>query len=172
MLLDALRDGATLEKWLTCGGAATLRSYGWAPGGLRRRLADWIPVAHQTFLHSGRAYCETASHIFVHAGFVPELAMDHQPVLALRWRVTDGATARPHCSGKVAVVGHTPQLSCQPLNLGFLICIDTNTARGGPLTALDVNNGRVWQADRFGKLRVSKQSPRNRFGSCNLNIRS
>jgi hypothetical protein len=40
------------------------------------------------------------------------------------------------------------------LDLGFLVCIDTDCARGGWLTALDVGSGRVWQADRTGRLRA------------------
>jgi serine/threonine protein phosphatase 1 len=79
--------------------------------------------------------------------------MDQQPGLALRWRVTDAATAAAHCSGKVTIVGHTPQHSGEVLDLGFLLCIDTNCARGGWLTALDTTTGRIWQADRTGRLR-------------------
>jgi serine/threonine protein phosphatase 1 len=154
VLLDTLRDSTNLRRWLTLGGADTLRSYGWAPGGPRRAVADWIPKPHQEFLAKCRAYHETASHLFVHAGFVPELALNEQPPLALRWRVTDAATAVPHHSGKVAVVGHTPQQSGEVLALGFLICIDTNCARGGWLTALEVGTGQVWQADRSGRLRA------------------
>jgi serine/threonine protein phosphatase 1 len=154
MLLDALRDAANLEKWLKCGGVATLLSYGWKRGGPRRRLADWIPGPHRAFLSASRPYYETATHIFVHAGFVPELPLEKQPGLALRWRVTDARTARGHGSGKVAVVGHTPQRTGEMLDLGFLVCIDTNCARGGWLTALDTTTGRVWQADRAGRVRA------------------
>jgi serine/threonine protein phosphatase 1 len=150
MLLDALRDKDALGRWLGCGGADTLRSYGWLPGGQKRRLADWIPEPHRTFLAGCRPYHETATHLFMHAGFVPELPMDRQPGQALRWRVTDPQTAVPHCSGKTAVVGHTRQLSGAVLDLGFLVCIDTNCVRGGWLTALDTGTGRVWQADRAG----------------------
>jgi len=154
LLLDALRDISALRRWLTLGGADTLRSYGWAPGGPRRALADIVPKPHREFLSACRPYHETRSHLFVHAGFVPELPLNQQPGEALRWRVTDAATARPHCSGKVAVVGHTPQASGEVLDLGFLVCIDTNCARGGWLTALDVGTGQVWQADRAGRLRA------------------
>jgi serine/threonine protein phosphatase 1 len=83
--------------------------------------------------------------------------MAKQPGLALRWRVTDARTASRHCSGKVAVVGHTPQRTGEVLDLGFLVCIDTNCARGGWLTALDTTTGRVWQADRAGTLRGSSR---------------
>lgn len=155
LLLDALRDISNLRRWLTLGGGDTLRSYGWRPGGLRSRLADWIPASHRKFVADCRPYHETSNHLFVHAGFVPELPMERQPGEALRWRVTDGRTARPHQSGKVAVVGHTPQFSGEVLDLGFLVCIDTNCARGGWLTALDIETGRVWQADRLGRLRTA-----------------
>src|SRR5262249_48407239 len=93
-------------------------------------------------------------HLFVHAGLEPELPLAEQPGLVLRWRVTDLATAAPHHSGRVAVVGHTPQKSGEVLDVGFLVCIDTNCARGGWLTARDVGSGQVWQADQAGRLRA------------------
>ena len=136
-----------------------MRSYGWAPGSPRRALADWIPAGHRKLLASSRPYHETASHLFMHAGYLPDLPMDQQPGLALRWRATDARTAVPHNSGKVAVVGHTPQRSGEVLDLGFLVCIDTNCARGGWLTALDTDTGRIWQANRAGRLRTRTKAP-------------
>jgi serine/threonine protein phosphatase 1 len=155
VLLNALRDSTALRRWLTLGGADTLRSYGWVSGGPRRALRDWIPRQHQEFLAGCRPYHETRTHLFVHAGFVPELPLSEQPGEALRWRVTDASTVTPHCSGKVAVVGHTPQLTGEVLDLGFLVCIDTNCARGGWLTALDTDTGRIWQADCAGRSRTT-----------------
>jgi serine/threonine protein phosphatase 1 len=165
LLLDALRDISALRRWLLLGGADTLRSYGWVSGAPRRALADWIPQPHREFLANCRPYHETRSHLFVHAGFVPELPLTEQPGQALRWRVTDASTAVPHCSDKVGVVGHTPQFSGEVLNLGFLICIDTNCVRGGWLTALDVDTGRIWQADRVGRLRTSGTTFREPSGT-------
>jgi serine/threonine protein phosphatase 1 len=159
-LLGALRDTRALRPWLILGGPDTLRSYGWARGGPRRAFADWFPKSHRKFLAGCRGYYETTSHLFVHAGYVSDLPLAEQPALALRWRVTDAATAVPHCSGKVAVVGHTPQSSGEVLDLGFLVCIDTDCARGGWLTALDVGTGQVWQADRSGKVRGGRAERR------------
>jgi serine/threonine protein phosphatase 1 len=155
LLLDALRDITTLRRWLTLGGTDTLRSYGWVSGGPRRTLADCIPKPHREFLAGCRPYYETRSHLYVHAGFEPDLPLNQQPGLALRWRVTDADTAAPHCSGKVAIVGHTPQVTGEVLDLGFLICIDTNCARGGWLTALETDTRRIWQANRGGRLRTN-----------------
>src|SRR5262249_8167953 len=123
MLTNALMDIGALQKWLSCGGADTLRSYGWVPGTQRRALRDWIPEKHRQFLAGCQLYYETPTHLFAHASFMPELPMDQQPGEALRWRVTDAGVALPHHSGKVAVVGHTRQLTGEVLNLGFLICI-------------------------------------------------
>jgi serine/threonine protein phosphatase 1 len=162
MLLAALADKTAEPKWLRCGGAETLRSYGGSCRGPQRALADWIPERHRQFLVGCRAYHETATHLFIHAGYVPELPMEQQPGLALRWRVTDNRTAVRHCSGKVVVVGHTAQLSGEVLEQGFLICIDTNCARGGWLTALDTTTGQVWQADRAGRLRGADSGPTTR----------
>jgi serine/threonine protein phosphatase 1 len=153
LLVAALRDREALKRWLSCGGVETLRSYGWARTGHRRALADWIPNQHLEFLARCRAYHEMASHLFVHAGFVPDLPMSQQPGEVLRWRVTSPQTAVQHCSDKVAVVGHTPQWSGEVLDLGFLLCIDTNCNRGGWLTALDITTGHIWQANQAGRIR-------------------
>ncbi len=159
MSLDALGNTSNLQRWLRCGGAETLRSYGWAPGRHRGALTDWIPEPHWAFLGACRPYYETATHVFVHAGYIPELPMEDQSGLALRWRATDPRAAVPYSSSQVAVVGHTPQLSGEVLDLGFLVCIDTNCVRGGWLTALDTSSGRIWQADRAGKLRRKTAGP-------------
>jgi serine/threonine protein phosphatase 1 len=158
VLLDALRDVSALRRWLNLGGVDTLRSFGWISGSDRRALADWIPQQHREFLATCLPYYETRSHLFVHAGFVPELPLHEQPGQALRWRVTNASTATPHHSGKRAVVGHTPQLTGEVLDLGFLVCIDTACVRGGWLTALDTDTGRIWQADSAGKLRIGDKS--------------
>ena len=154
-LLDAVADTAALARWLTAGGTATLRSFGWTPGGPRRTLAGWFPPAHLAFLRACRPFHETPTHLFVHAGYLPDVPLDRQPGLALRWRVLDPAMAVPHASGKVAVVGHTPQSSGEVLDLGFLLGLDTNCVRGGWLTARDVGSGQTWQADAGGRLRPS-----------------
>jgi serine/threonine protein phosphatase 1 len=153
LMLAARSERAALECWLRCGGAETVLSYGWKPGGSQRGLAGLVPEEHWAFLTGCLPYHETATHLFLHAGYEPELPVEEQRAEALRWRVTDATTARPHASGKVAVVGHTPQRSGDVLDLGFLVCIDTNCARGGWLTALDVESGTVWQANQRGQLR-------------------
>jgi serine/threonine protein phosphatase 1 len=153
MLLLGQVNTEVLKSWLSCGGVEAMRSYGWVPNGPRRGLTEWIPRRHWNFLARCLHYHETDTHLFLHAGYVPELPLNEQPAEALRWRVTDAQTARPHRSGKIAVVGHTPQRSGEVLDLGFLVCLDTNCHRGGWLTALEVRTGQLWQADQSGRLR-------------------
>jgi serine/threonine protein phosphatase 1 len=153
MLLAALSDQRALAGWLACGGTATALSYGWTPSGNRCSLGDLFPEEHLFFLQTCRDFYETETHFFIHAGYVPDLPLDRQPGEALRWRVTDPRSTRPHYSRKVAIVGHTQQRSGEILDLGFLKCIDTNCYHGGWLTALEVRTGQLWQTNESGELR-------------------
>jgi serine/threonine protein phosphatase 1 len=121
--------------------------------GCIRSAEEAIPARHLAFLRGCRPFHETDTHLFVHAGYDPDLPMGQQSGNHLRWEFLDPDAARPHCSGKVAVVGHTEQPAREVLDLGFLKCIDTGCHAGGWLTALEVETGQVWQADRHGRLR-------------------
>jgi serine/threonine protein phosphatase 1 len=154
MLLAALEGQSELRYWLRFGGMEALASYGYGgglgitPGGLR----GFIPAEHLRFVRECRDYIETVGHIFVHAYYEPYRPLHEQRWGGLRWASLPPIPAR-HCSGKVAVVGHTPQKSGEILDLGFLKCIDTFCHGGGWLTALEVETGQVWQADAQGRLR-------------------
>jgi serine/threonine protein phosphatase 1 len=146
MLLAAREGRSDLQFWLKFGGRDTLASYGLAeePGG--------IPPEHFRFIQGCRDYFESARHFYAHAYYDPHLPLYRQNLDALRWSSLPPAP-EPHCSGKVAVVGHTPQKSGEVLDLGFLKCIDTFCHGGGWLTALEVNTGQLWQANQAGELR-------------------
>src|SRR5262249_34595187 len=60
---------------------------------------------------------------------------------------------RPSYSGKPVVLGHTPQTNGQILDLGCLVCMDTDCSRGGWLTAIDTATGGVLQANNQGEVR-------------------
>jgi len=147
MMLAARDSREKLSDWLLNGGDATLKSY----AGVRSTLRD-IPNEHWQFLTKSLvAYVETDTHIFVHANVSPDLPMDEQPDYMLRWERCDKIL--PHESGKIIVCGHTPQLSGAPLNRGYAVCIDTNVYGGGPLTCMETNSGRIWQADGAGHIK-------------------
>jgi serine/threonine protein phosphatase 1 len=103
-------------------------------------------------MKSCREFFETDRHVFLHANFKPDVPLDRLDSYTLRWlSLRDYMPAAPHCSGKVAIVGHTPQPEI--LDLGYLKCIDTGCCTGGWLTALDVESGEVWQVDGRGNFR-------------------
>jgi serine/threonine protein phosphatase 1 len=147
MLLAGLTSEAASRQWQECGGFATLNSYRVGAS------IEVIPDRHLEFIRRSRDYFETPTHLFVHAGYDPELPMDKQPDYALRWALLEPSEAAPHYSGKTAICGHTEQHTGDVLDLGFVKCIDTGCHAYGWLTALDVDTGQVWQTSRWGVLR-------------------
>lgn len=147
MLLDNLQHPDLPDDWLVYGGQATLDSYG--PGA---RLAD-IPADHVEFLRACGNCFETDKHFMVHANYDSDHSLSEQQTFALRWVSLKHSVPGPHCSGKLAIVGHTSQKSGEILDLGHLKCIDTYCFGGGWLTALEVESGQLWQANSQGKLR-------------------
>jgi serine/threonine protein phosphatase 1 len=145
MLLDAL-NSRDYGFWFRHWGNETLASY-------EVEAPEEIPPEPIAFLTGCRDYYETATHIFVHAGYDPERPMDEQSERWLRWESLRDRIPAPHLSGKTVIVGHTSQRSGEILDLGYLKCIDTYCHGGGWLTALEVSTGQVWQADREGRLR-------------------
>ncbi|HUG68495.1 MAG TPA: metallophosphoesterase family protein [Pirellulaceae bacterium] len=145
MMLDAIELPEVHEHWCRVGGRETIESYG---GSL-----DGVPFDHRVFLRGLNRYYETGSHFFVHANYDASLPLDQQPDRLLLWEHVVHTLPGRHCSGKTAIVGHTPQATGEILDLDYLICIDTYCVGGGWLTALDVETGQVWQANQAGKLR-------------------
>ncbi len=145
MMLSVLNGDLDDLTWQRYGGAETLSSYG---GELARIDRD-----HREFLAGCRHFHETDTHIFMHANYVANLALAEQPDNVLFWTHISSTLPPRHQSGKIAVVGHTPQLDGDILDLGHLFCIDTCCFAGGWLTALDTTTGQIWQADQSGRLR-------------------
>jgi serine/threonine protein phosphatase 1 len=130
--------------WLLFGGNATLESY------QTLRIGD-VPASHIDFLRSCPLFHEAPRHFFVHGNYRADLPLSAQPRETLLWESLKARQPGPHCSGKTAIVGHTSQRSGEILDLGYLKCIDTRCYDQGWLTALDVESGQVWQADKNGR---------------------
>jgi serine/threonine protein phosphatase 1 len=147
MLLDAYRHPAVERDWLACGGVATLASYG-------VDQPARIPAAHIGFLRGCRSFLELENQFFVHANYLPKLPLADQTEETLYWLSLRDRVPGPHISGRMAIVGHTPQADI--LNLGHLVGIDTGCVYGGWLSALDVDSGHVWQTNQSGQLREAQ----------------
>lgn len=152
MMLAAIDSSEDYQFWLQCGGSDTLIGY---DGDLSN-----FPDDHWEFLRSCHRYHETDRHIFVHANYDAHLPLEDQPDRLLFWEhlmiYPNGTHTIParHCTGKVAVVGHTPQENGEVLDLGDVICIDTCCFGGGWLTAMDVDSKQLWQANQSGRMRA------------------
>jgi serine/threonine protein phosphatase 1 len=152
MIVAARTSRDERNFWLACGGEATLLSYG--RNGRPGTLAD-VPDRHWQFIEQACVnWHESPTHLFVHAGAVPDLPLDDQPEHILFWE--SFADRGPHDSGKVLVCGHTQQRSGVPLDLGYAVCIDTWAYGDGWLTCLDVTAGRVWQTNQHGGRRTGQ----------------
>jgi len=147
MMLGAREGKSDLQFWLNCGGDSALDSYG-----SNGRLS-LIPREHFAFIERCRLCYETETHIFAHANYQPDLPMNKQDQHTLLWLALETYPPAPHCSGKIAVVGHSPQPSGSILDLGHVKCIDTGCCTGGWLTALDVDSRQLWQANEKGQVR-------------------
>jgi serine/threonine protein phosphatase 1 len=146
LLLDLRDGGEGLLDWLSFGGTTTLYSYGC-------QTPEGILEEHIQFLRGCRQLYETQQHFFVHGNYLADLPLDLQPGDVLRWESLREREPGPHISGKQAIVGHTAQKDGCILDLGYLKCIDTCCYGGGWLTALDVESGRLWQADQAGRMK-------------------
>lgn len=154
MLLAARESRSELRYWLKFGGDETLRSYGSLDG------LDAVPSGHLRFIKSSPQWHESEEFIFVHANYDPRLPMERQSGTRLRWEHLDPSEAKPHVSGKTIIVGHTPQMKGNVLDLGFVVCLDTGCCEGGWLTALDVTTGHIWQSNQQGELRERERELR------------
>ena len=154
MLLAALKSDTAKDAWLMCGGVATLNSYRFGGD------IDVIPDEHLEFIRQCRDFFETDNHIFVQANYLPDVPANEWPDYILRWSLLDDPSPKPHISGKTVIAGHTEQHDGEVLDLGCVKSIDTACYNYGWLTALDVRNGTVWQASRWGVLRESPHEPK------------
>jgi serine/threonine protein phosphatase 1 len=137
-----------IAEMLTFGGDFALQSYG------PDQSLRLVPRQHWAFLERLPLVFETERHFFLHANYDPNRPINEQDSQTVLWQTLENNDLPVrHCSGKTAIVGHTPQKDGKILDLEHLKCIDTGCGHGGLLTALDVNSGRIWQVDESGAAR-------------------
>ncbi len=152
MMLKARDSKSEYCRWLEVGGDAALRSYAQVEND-RGSLAD-VPEHHWHFLSDCLLpYFETETHFFVHANAYPDIDLPDQPDFMLYWEHIRNPP--PHSSGKVMICGHTSQNSGEPYFNGHAACIDTWACGAGWLTCLEVESGKIWQANQRGQTRKS-----------------
>jgi serine/threonine protein phosphatase 1 len=153
MMAQAFDNRSDYDFWRQNGGQATLNSYG--------GLLSNVPVHHQMFFNHCVRYYETETHIFTHASYNPALPLEKQRDESLFWEHILDDVPAPHRSGKIAVVGHTPQERGAIRDLGHIKMIDTFCYGDGWLTAFDVNAETGWQARNTGEHRLWPHEPKD-----------
>jgi serine/threonine protein phosphatase 1 len=132
--------------WFQFGGEATLQSYGVS-------RPEEIPSSHADFLRGCPLWYESGEYFYLHGNYLADLPLNVQPREILLWDSLKRRLPGPHSSGKIGIIGHASQKTGEILDLGYAKCIDTWCYGDGWLTAIDAAGGRVWQADKTGRLR-------------------
>jgi serine/threonine protein phosphatase 1 len=147
LMLDVIDRKCALSDWLWIGGKQTLRSYGIDIDYLRnelglsltdiqQRIATALPVHHLDLLRRMPLMISTPSHVFVHAGIRPGVALSRQKDHDLLLIRDDFLQSnRPHAD-KIVVHGHTQQ--GKVLSQGR-ISLDTGVHLGGRLTSARIS---------------------------------
>ena len=148
-MLDYFEGRCELASWLAMGGKATLASYGIdisrlkdlgsKQRGIDAAIRTAIPREHADFLRSLPVLVEAPRHVFVHAGFRPDIPIEEQDdytLVTIRREFHDKAGLLRH----TVIHGHTPvrkpQLDGKRLN------IDTGAYLGRSLTAVRIFRGK------------------------------
>jgi serine/threonine protein phosphatase 1 len=137
------RRGRWGEAWRMNGGHATLESYGMLPNVPVAEAAARIPTAHLEFMESLLPWHVDGRHLLVHAGIRPGRALADQDEEDLFW-IREEFISRPHDLPQTVIFGHTPQRNVL-VDLPYKIGIDTGCVYGGWLTALEPNEGLLYQ---------------------------
>lgn len=151
-------DGETevFKDWLSFGGAECVRSYGLNPKDLARMkpadaikcLRQAVPYEHIEFIESFADTFRFGSYLFVHAGIRPDVELQDQSHLDLRW-IREPFLSHESDHGVVVVHGHTivAEVDERPNR----ICIDTGAYDSGVLTALCIEGQQRWYLSARGQ---------------------
>jgi len=120
--------------WGLNGGNDTIISF----GGFEQTREYLIP-----FIDSLQLYYENDTHIFVHAGIPRGKDVSTATSEELLWDRDFGYNGK-----KILVVGHTPKSTVGYFCGGKIICVDTGAYTTGILSAYDVNNNKIYKAER------------------------
>lgn len=142
------------------GGAATLASYGVEDAGERplhdvyEEALDAIPADHATFLSGLRTAHLRGSTLFVHAGVRPGVPLVDQREDDLLWiRGSFLDDRRDH--GVLVVHGHTPVP--EVTHYGNRLNLDTGAGYGKDVSAVVIEEERVWQLGPNGRIPVRRE---------------
>lgn len=142
-------DDKAIRFFCRVGGRETILSYGVSTdeydsvdfAELAEMVRDRVPDSHRSFMGSFEDLIVVGDYVFVHAGIRPQVPLEEQRGVDLRWiREPFLDHAAPH--QKIVVHGHTitEQVETRPNRVG----IDTGAYASGRLTALGLESTNRW----------------------------
>ncbi|ELS03816.1 Calcineurin-like phosphoesterase [Xenococcus sp. PCC 7305] len=149
MLLEVVGQGKVTvqlyQGWLHSGGYATVTSYD-----------SKIPQEHIDWMRELPLYLDLGDVWLVHAGLSPHIPLEQQTSEQFCWIREDfHAIPQPYFSDKLVITGHTITFTFPGVQPGQLAAgngwLDIETGayhqNSGWLTALDIDNQKVYQAN-------------------------
>jgi serine/threonine protein phosphatase 1 len=141
MFLLSFQKKDVLRHFLRFGGRETLESYGIAANpknkkeleALQEAMHDRVPAADLEFIREMEDRVVVGDYAFVHAGIVPQIALDKQAGADLRW-IREPFLSSEERHSHMIVHGHT--IYSKPELRTNRIGIDTGAFASGRLTAL------------------------------------
>lgn len=157
MLLDVVGTGEVsvelYQSWLYSGGHATVDSYD-----------SKIPQEHIDWLKSLPLYMDLGDYWLVHAGVDPNIPLQQQGAEQFCWIREDfHSSDKTVFNDKLIVTGHTITFTLPGVKAGQIAAgkgwLDIETGayhhNSGWMTALDLNQRKVYQANTFdGRIRI------------------
>jgi serine/threonine protein phosphatase 1 len=131
MLLDYI-EGNNQGLFFFNGGASTIRSY---RCNIRDPQGPLFPYHHMEFFKGLKPFCDLGTHLVVHAGFRPGVALSDQSLEDMVW-IREEFIYSDFDFGRKIVFGHTPFRS--PLVRDNKIGLDTGAVYGNKLTCLEL----------------------------------
>ena len=136
MMIDAVLNKNNVQLWYHNGGGITEDSFP-NPSKLEE-AASWFDSL--PYYHADNDY------IFVHAGIVPSQKLEEQRKHDLVWIRYEfiNAAAEKFVEDRTIIAGHTPVADVQFLENKILM--DTGAGKGGILTAIKLENKKIFQS--------------------------
>ncbi len=159
MLLDLIQHGDLLWLVPENGGASTIAQYGCHYIPESCTLSLHIPAAHLEFFTKLHPYFEDENAYYVHAGVTPGKHPSECDDETLLWK-RDIDFFRNY-QGKVCFFGHTPTRYLPLVNTrnltdvyicGSAVGVDTGSGPDEPLSCVNVEKMRIYQAFPDGRL--------------------
>jgi len=159
MLIDILGGGEVhgpaLQAWLYSGGHSTINSYG----------DDGVSKDHIAWMRTLPTYMDLGDTWLVHAGVHPKIPIEQQTSDQFCWiREEFHSSPKPYFCDKRIITGHTITFTLPGVLPGKIaqghgwLGIDTGAyhPKSGWLTALDITNDVVYQANVFRRRLLRK----------------